>query len=60
MVFAREFFRDFRGKGFRGRGIGVRGRVVLKGLLVGRRGGKGSFGAWVEGQTEWAGRWSRE
>ena len=38
MVFAREFFRDFRGKGFSGRGIGLRGRGVLKGLLVGRRG----------------------
>lgn len=42
-----------------GRGIGVRGRVVLKGLLVGHR-GKGSFGASGEGQTEWIGRWSRE
>lgn len=37
-----------------GRGIGVKGRGVLKGLLVGRR-GKSSFEALGEGQTEWVG-----
>ena len=31
-------------------GIGVRGREVLKGLLVGRSGQGVNLGVWVEGQ----------
>lgn len=52
-------FRDFRGKGFRGRAIGVRGRGVLKGLLVGRRGEGFNLGVWQGWQIERVGRWGR-
>lgn len=36
-----------------GRGIGVKGRGVLKGLLVGRRGKGLIWGVWVEGVGRW-------